>query len=564
MASPGLLLPKEEACFNCGKAGAAKRCIRCRAAVYCSKECQRGAWKEHKKICGKVARPALDNVKAQMQNLKTFDAEQAGADDKDVVPFTQYMILGPDIASRAVGASTQALEGGQLAWQVVNAGGPLGGEPLGFFPARILEARAAVQPSMINIARSQFDRKIIGGYMRRTMPEREAKRLSRTFDKQDASQRADACGLLANTLWPWACGMYHLGCANNPGGGAIAIEGSSAMKLVIRGLHDHSRFVPVLAAFLTWEQLERWQAAVCRGIPGYSEAELAQMAKQQVDVLRHSKTPGQDCPVKFSIATRDLLPMDISLDDRDGTGDNPQEPSFTDRILGRFPDAAERSPGRAAGFKKHVEILLTLGNVNVLRWDAADTLDAFDIFGASNIDADGKTTPLDTPGSLPVDMVMAGNTVMSVPRRNSGDAVGSTSVQVEKRALQGVVGDVVPTFLDEEDEAAARQGPGDMDALAQVFASKGLPRDALSKALSSDGSAEALAEAFGTGVSVMQIPDGLEAGLKFVQDRRAMAVDVEAGAKEDESGPVSGAAGTASQPAKAAKKKRGGKKKGRR
>ena len=39
-------------CFNCGEEGATKRCMRCKGAIYCSKECQINHWhSEHKNNC---------------------------------------------------------------------------------------------------------------------------------------------------------------------------------------------------------------------------------------------------------------------------------------------------------------------------------------------------------------------------------------------------------------------------------------------------------------------------------------------------------------------------------
>jgi len=40
--------------FACGKPGATKRCGECRSAVYCDRVCQKQAWKQHKKVCGKT------------------------------------------------------------------------------------------------------------------------------------------------------------------------------------------------------------------------------------------------------------------------------------------------------------------------------------------------------------------------------------------------------------------------------------------------------------------------------------------------------------------------------
>jgi ankyrin repeat protein len=38
---------------TCGKPGATRRCGECRSAIYCNTVCQKQAWKQHKKVCGK-------------------------------------------------------------------------------------------------------------------------------------------------------------------------------------------------------------------------------------------------------------------------------------------------------------------------------------------------------------------------------------------------------------------------------------------------------------------------------------------------------------------------------
>ena len=43
---------KEETCKVCGKVGARKKCGKCLAVVYCSRECQIKDWREHKTSCG--------------------------------------------------------------------------------------------------------------------------------------------------------------------------------------------------------------------------------------------------------------------------------------------------------------------------------------------------------------------------------------------------------------------------------------------------------------------------------------------------------------------------------
>ncbi|CAN0144317.1 unnamed protein product, partial [Ectocarpus fasciculatus] len=39
-------------CSNCGKDGSLRPCSRCRQVRYCSKDCQRQHWREHKRDCG--------------------------------------------------------------------------------------------------------------------------------------------------------------------------------------------------------------------------------------------------------------------------------------------------------------------------------------------------------------------------------------------------------------------------------------------------------------------------------------------------------------------------------
>jgi len=42
-----------KSCNNCGKMNNIKLCSRCRSVYYCSVECQRCNWKQHKKNCNK-------------------------------------------------------------------------------------------------------------------------------------------------------------------------------------------------------------------------------------------------------------------------------------------------------------------------------------------------------------------------------------------------------------------------------------------------------------------------------------------------------------------------------
>ena len=40
-------------CLNCDKRGCEKKCSECKSVYFCNKDCQKNAWKIHKKHCGK-------------------------------------------------------------------------------------------------------------------------------------------------------------------------------------------------------------------------------------------------------------------------------------------------------------------------------------------------------------------------------------------------------------------------------------------------------------------------------------------------------------------------------
>jgi hypothetical protein len=44
---------KDDYCDNCGQSATLlKKCSRCRSVSYCNRDCQKSAWKAHKKECG--------------------------------------------------------------------------------------------------------------------------------------------------------------------------------------------------------------------------------------------------------------------------------------------------------------------------------------------------------------------------------------------------------------------------------------------------------------------------------------------------------------------------------
>jgi hypothetical protein len=91
MASPGRPLP----CFHCGS-GSAKACQGCRLAYFCSRECQRQAWPEHKLACQKAS-PApcmklVDMGEGRGAGLRAVARIEMGAEVLREVP----LLLAPN------------------------------------------------------------------------------------------------------------------------------------------------------------------------------------------------------------------------------------------------------------------------------------------------------------------------------------------------------------------------------------------------------------------------------------------------------------------------------------
>ncbi|KUJ06811.1 uncharacterized protein LY89DRAFT_790195 [Mollisia scopiformis] len=54
-------------CDTCGKQGdTLKECIKCHSVTYCSKDCQKADFKNHKKVCAKMAQEYAKNADFKM------------------------------------------------------------------------------------------------------------------------------------------------------------------------------------------------------------------------------------------------------------------------------------------------------------------------------------------------------------------------------------------------------------------------------------------------------------------------------------------------------------------
>ena len=64
--------PKDQLCVHCTEAKARKICRDCHSARYCSGNCQKGHWRQHRNICKniKAVQDCLDQQKTQNVNLK--------------------------------------------------------------------------------------------------------------------------------------------------------------------------------------------------------------------------------------------------------------------------------------------------------------------------------------------------------------------------------------------------------------------------------------------------------------------------------------------------------------
>src|SRR5437868_4558052 len=84
-------MEEEKGCFVCGKLPA-KVCARCRRIRYCSRECQKSDYKEHKKGC---FAPITENTEQKQQiQLK---GEKKAYDEQSTKLFLKILDEGKDL-----------------------------------------------------------------------------------------------------------------------------------------------------------------------------------------------------------------------------------------------------------------------------------------------------------------------------------------------------------------------------------------------------------------------------------------------------------------------------------
>ena len=79
MTRLGTMLGRREDthCFQCDQPDSKLKCARCRAAVYCSRACQKSHWKEHKAICNAMSSGDTDVGRQHATHLQQKAESQA-------------------------------------------------------------------------------------------------------------------------------------------------------------------------------------------------------------------------------------------------------------------------------------------------------------------------------------------------------------------------------------------------------------------------------------------------------------------------------------------------------
>lgn len=73
-----------ESCRTCAASGNLKACSRCKAAKYCSTECQKADWKEHKKNCAAPIRLQLPPPYHKVEVTKLHEASVRQGDPDEL------------------------------------------------------------------------------------------------------------------------------------------------------------------------------------------------------------------------------------------------------------------------------------------------------------------------------------------------------------------------------------------------------------------------------------------------------------------------------------------------
>lgn len=89
-----LLKKKDRSCLRCGK-GASKTCARCKAVAYCSRECQKKDWKQHKVTCGKLGKGQTPEAAAAGTASDPLKHAKNGTAHPDPRPGASYWWIKP-------------------------------------------------------------------------------------------------------------------------------------------------------------------------------------------------------------------------------------------------------------------------------------------------------------------------------------------------------------------------------------------------------------------------------------------------------------------------------------
>eukprot|EP00536_Pseudo-nitzschia_multiseries_P012945 jgi/Psemu1/33633/gm1.33633_g len=88
---------------------ATKSCVRCKVTWYCSRECQRKEWKEHKKNCRETVAEEKEE-KETFQKHKSFFPYLPNSSHKVVFWMQESLVLFKDVPTRALESTQERLQ----------------------------------------------------------------------------------------------------------------------------------------------------------------------------------------------------------------------------------------------------------------------------------------------------------------------------------------------------------------------------------------------------------------------------------------------------------------------